>query len=1221
LVIVAIQTLLAVSNANQGLASASALSSRYYLWTYGPTAVFVLIAAVWSRVEYQSKLIAPWVRLSKPGAHPKRTLLLDYVSDFPVYVVFKALRNRDFTVSIASTVAVIIKALVVISTGLITLSWTKTWQQSWPMTTQDRFVDSNTGLSNSGDFAYYVMRGLFTRNLTFPDGISSDYAFQSVSAGHLPDDAEASFTVDGLQNSLECQPTEATLSPNRMVDFMNWTVTSPDCYIQNFVMDPSPSWNCKANDTCNVLFGRFAFTQCDGITGDSGKRVLVLAGNLTYIRDRSSSKRRISFATELHQSAQILCVPTYNITKVGISQNGTQTKSVRALSGAAHWTLGSVTAWDIMNTHHAVVRQGHRLGPDRKFPTTHHLPKGMVDADERIELALAFGLANGLSINALFDPKSLERLAIIYYRQFAAILAKQSLMEPTSEAIQGFVVIWGDRLVIRSWAAQWMAGLAAACVLLTALAGFIVPRHGILPCSPSTLAGMASLVARSRDLLEMLRFSGAADAEGLGRPLLASAFRSGAVVEPIINPATNPFPEPLVDPVPGRRHFAILREHHAPDGKPLTSPQISSKKTHPMILHPASRLVLCLLLVGLIVTLELTLRKSNRGGLGGVGDDTYIHYTWTAIPAVAFGALSMTFSSMDFSIRSLAPYTALKKGVAAKTFLALDLIDQSIPRTIFNEIKFGNMGGLAATAAFLITSVFTILSASLYQPLAVPTTIPITLRANLSFQSIVADNSDALASASLILGSNLSYPDFTYADLAFPRFVPTISLPTDGSVNASTVSIYVVVPAVRAKLDCRVYDSSKIRTNLTRDYKTESGTYENPLGIHIEGEECLLIPSHEVRKYNNFLTTRPNMTYFGLGEGAETILNRQGCSSFLYTWGKLDFTADPIVQHVAAVGCNEIVETVSVLATFTGTTLAINPQDAPWPLDDTARPNGMEFREQYSVDQLGEFSTAPNHLEPFFAFLTSSPWAIPLHFLGDPSATPAILAAIKHQHGIMRAQIFAQAYHHQDATMTNVTLSASFLAEHPNATDDMPIYTGTATTPHGEGRRIVTQNSKLTRILQALLGFVLVLVLVGWVVMHETDVLPRPPTTIASVVALLAGGNLFEVGSGFGGGGEKSESESEGEGDNGGGGQDEGGSGNEGEKRGWVWGQTGEGGAEKWPLKGVRFWMGWGTVTDWEGREVGGGENEGGVSRFGIFVLPDEQAKGEDGGEASLMTG
>ena len=48
----------------------------------------------------------------------------------------------------------------------------------------------------------------------------------------------------------------------------------------------------------------------------------------------------------------------------------------------------------------------------------------------------------------------------------------------------------------------------------------------------------------------------------------------------------------------------------------------------PVILHPTTRLAKGTVLVALIIVLEFMLRKSmNQGGLGDVGDDTFIHYT------------------------------------------------------------------------------------------------------------------------------------------------------------------------------------------------------------------------------------------------------------------------------------------------------------------------------------------------------------------------------------------------------------------------------------------------------------------------------------------------------------------------------------------------------------------------------------------------------------------
>ncbi len=284
LIIIAIQALLAVSDKNYGLISAD--SSQHYLWTYGPTAFLTLVAAVWTRTEYQSKLVAPWLRMSKQLSHAKHSILLDYLSDFQLYAVFKALGNRDFNVSITCTVAIIIKLLIILSTGLLTLSWTQVHLDSWPMTVQDRFVDSNARLSDTGNLAYFIMLGLASQKLTYPNGMNHDYAFQSVKAD-LPETAETRVTVDGFKTSLEYQPAELGILDSLLPDpgdvgqrwVMNVTITSPECNLQRVLIDRIPEWRCNG---CPILFVRFSLMQCDGTPGDAGKRVLVLFGNLTY---------------------------------------------------------------------------------------------------------------------------------------------------------------------------------------------------------------------------------------------------------------------------------------------------------------------------------------------------------------------------------------------------------------------------------------------------------------------------------------------------------------------------------------------------------------------------------------------------------------------------------------------------------------------------------------------------------------------------------------------------------------------------------------------------------------------------------------------------------------------------------------------------------------------------------------------------------------------------
>lgn len=82
--------------------------------------------------------------------------------DFQLFVVFKALRNKDWTVSIACTVSLLIKILIVISTGLITLSWTvSTSLSSMPSNCQAQ--RSPMGFESS---AVTVVKALFADRFT-----------------------------------------------------------------------------------------------------------------------------------------------------------------------------------------------------------------------------------------------------------------------------------------------------------------------------------------------------------------------------------------------------------------------------------------------------------------------------------------------------------------------------------------------------------------------------------------------------------------------------------------------------------------------------------------------------------------------------------------------------------------------------------------------------------------------------------------------------------------------------------------------------------------------------------------------------------------------------------------------------------------------------------------------------------------------------------------------
>jgi hypothetical protein len=1096
LALVTIEVLLDISNKNFGVATSHA--GLHYLWTYGPTAFLTLVAAVWTRVEYQSKMVAPWIRLSQERAFgSQRTVLLDYVSDFQLYAVFKSLRNGDFAVSITVAVSILVKILIVLSTGLITLTTTGVEMGAQPMVILDHFKVNRAQLATNGTLASYIIEGLAGGNLSHPNGLTENYAFQTVRADGL-ETAETKVTVDGFMSSLDCQQVNLgflganPMDPRERLAQMNVSLSNPGCNIA-LVKLPPPAWFTGAADS--QLFGRFQQVQCDGTSNEAGQRMLVMFGNLSYASDPTKNRTdytghvRPAISATLHQSTQLLCIPKYAMHTVNVVRNGSHTVSVSRVPGAPDRALDGLSAWDLIKAQTAA---NANIMTSFSYGSTINVSLAQIDIDAAMRLAIPFGVRNEKDVPRMFEPAYLEGVAQGYFQQYGPIIAKESLMEPAHVEIIGSAIANRDRLLVRDWAAQWMAGLVAACLLLSLLGILTVPKHGVLPRNPSTIPAFASLIMHSPDLLDRLRGSGATDEKSLVQDLQASKYQSSVLRDVSTRQGT----------------FTITAvEDHGVRGVGTTVP--ASKNAHPGVLHPLSRLAVCIVLVALIITLELMLRKSNNdNGIGGVGDDTYIHYTWTTLPAVIFGLLVMSISAMDFRIRALAPYTTLKHLVPTKVFTELDFLDLSIPRTMWKEFQLANVGALATTMALLIASLFTIFSGSLFHALSVQSEGPATLRIGRSFDVSPGSEIATGLTSSLIFGANLTFPRFTYHDLAFPQFTLATGLPQ--SMNASTVLISGVVPAIRPKFECRLYDSSKITTNLTLNYQGPFNTTNNPLGVLVEGEECGLKPKDESWRYNLFTETSLNATMFGVA-GDGIVGNMRQCSDILHIWGRFDFSADNKVPHVAASGCNVSYEVVDVEATFSGSEMLLDPGNPPKPLENTVR-SSLLFRHRQFTNSSTQTSiylylakdVIPQELlTPFFTFVTKSPWAIPVEKIGQPEAIQDVADAIKLHHSYMVPQMLIA--NQALPNSTNVTYSEAGRG----ITDADQSFAVTLTDPIG-ARRVI-QDAASTRVLESLIGVTLVLLVVSWIFMRQTDVLPRSPTSIASVAALIAGGNLLRL--------------------------------------------------------------------------------------------------------------
>ncbi|KAK8139140.1 hypothetical protein PG984_002520 [Apiospora sp. TS-2023a] len=1127
--IAAIEALVIISAKNEGIATSR--SGLHYLWTYGPTAFLTLVAAFWSRVEYQSKLVAPWRRLMQQ--HPvdaRQTLLLDYISDLQPLAIVKAFRNRDWTVSITCTVSILIRVLIVISTGLITLSWTEVHLNSYPMKIHDAFSDSSAQqLSERKTLSYYIMQGLIDQNLNYPNGISKDYAFQSTTA-NITDSAETQVTVDGLTNGLDCVPVDLGIRrENNIQGGVDITLTSSGCnvFAQNL---ETPGWAKSGDAITNGLIARFAQVQCDETKNDTGIKALVMFGNVTFGVDYSQNYTLVEryhgpvihpIWAKLHRSTQMLCTPTYTIRRVDIVRNGTHSPRVIPVVGSLERSLGSIHAGAIMDTQFKAWDGAGPILLRRRHDKLHNWTAQM-DIDEYMGLAMdsQLGLDTSVSPTDLFNPDFLRQLTEASYRQHTAIISKQVLMEPASIETAGSSIIMENRLVVGNWA-QLMVGLTISCLILSVIALFTVSDLSI-PRDPSCIPDVAALLVHSHDLQTKLSELCAADEKDLIRGLARCKFQLGSVRNIVTNQAD----------------VVILDQQQRRGNTPqhFTQTQLRSHP-HPWILHPGLRLTLCSVLVALIIGLDLLLQKSNReDGLRDVeNDDKYIHYLWTTTPALILGTITMVVSSMDFQIRSLAPYIMLKKKISSGRIFQLDHL-----------VSTGEIGVKI-------------------QPREAAYTI-------IRYQDLQH-----------FLETNFSYPRFTNNNLAFPQLLTGTTMASNSTFNLSSVSIEAVIPAIRGKVNCRLYNSSQHHLGFAFNDTTRRGGVFTHLNVQIEGERCTSNPQSYRPWYNQDFKIFPNTSYIARAD--EMSGDENGCSDLVYTWGKFNYSGQPIVQHIASAGCNVSFEGLDVDVSLMGTGLDFDtsPQNAPRPREDTVhdiplgraryRPATIQIKgyEDLAAIQAGQ------DLDDFFGILVSSRYAIPLSDLGDEAANSKVVDAIRDQHGIIQAQYLAHnRANASDSNATTLTTNSSSRIGLDN--EGYTLYNATAIDTSGQRRR-VKQDAASTRALQGLLGASLLLLIISWLFTYrETNVLPRPPTSIASVAALIAAGNLlrklpldaqhldreaFAAALGVGSGGEKT----------------------------------------------TKYWIGWRTVPDLE--------SGGKTRRFGIFAVEE----GDDDEDEELTEG
>lgn len=157
-----------------------------------------MIAALWGQLEQCAKQIMPWSIMSRGETAADHSLMLNYITSSMPGSLFRSLKRRHFLVSLGISGSLILRLLVIFSSGLFRLEY-KYVTSTRELSLQDvispakTFADLNHGVSNN--VAYW---SLIKYGLPYNHGITPQFAVQSFKTSDdgkcCPEDSSYQYT-------------------------------------------------------------------------------------------------------------------------------------------------------------------------------------------------------------------------------------------------------------------------------------------------------------------------------------------------------------------------------------------------------------------------------------------------------------------------------------------------------------------------------------------------------------------------------------------------------------------------------------------------------------------------------------------------------------------------------------------------------------------------------------------------------------------------------------------------------------------------------------------------------------------------------------------------------------------------------------------------------------------------------------------------------------------
>ena len=224
------------------------ITENHFAWTLTPTAVLIVIVALWRQIDFHCKSLAPWKVLSDGSAEADQTVLLDYISPLQIVSLWRALCNSHFYVLLGIGGFLSLKLVALASTGLLIPS---------PTTLRSTRLDLVKMASFTGALANFSIAPTLNDSSLF-------YTAFGVAEHGLP-------PVDGVHEAYVFEPfelPEAVAKPNTTITAeVNAIISEFFCQTAPVSIKLQPANNTDKNPTDIFEFGFPQCTMPDNSTG------------------------------------------------------------------------------------------------------------------------------------------------------------------------------------------------------------------------------------------------------------------------------------------------------------------------------------------------------------------------------------------------------------------------------------------------------------------------------------------------------------------------------------------------------------------------------------------------------------------------------------------------------------------------------------------------------------------------------------------------------------------------------------------------------------------------------------------------------------------------------------------------------------------------------------------------------------------------------------------